>query len=310
MGSRHGQERLAERFEEHRGHLRAVAYRMLGSLAEADDAVQEAWLRLARAAGSGDAPIENLGGWLRTVVSRICLDVLRSPRSQRVDLVGQQVPDEPMPPGAPGSGGTPEEEALTAESVGRALLVVLDTLTPPERVAFVLHDLFAVPFAEIAPIVDRSPVTTKKLASRARGRVQGTPAVPPADLEAHREVVEAFLAAARGGDLTALLTILAPDVIRRADPTTLPAGAAPVVRGADEVARETVLLRRNARFAAAALVDGRPGIVVAPYGRLLIALRVTVAEGRVAEYEVIADQVRLAGLELAVLDRSVLDRSA
>ncbi|MGH4034347.1 sigma-70 family RNA polymerase sigma factor [Actinomycetota bacterium Odt1-20B] len=306
------EDRLAERFEEHRGHLRAVAYRMLGSLAEADDAVQEAWLRLARTAGdaegSADAPIENLGGWLRTVVSRICLDVLRSPRSQRVDLVGQQVPDEAMTPGTggtPGTPGTPEEEALTADSVGRALLVVLDTLTPPERVAFVLHDLFAVPFAEIAPIVDRSPVTTKKLASRARGRVQGTPALPPADLEAHREVVEAFLAAARGGDLTALLTALAPDVVRRADPATLPTGVAPEVRGAHEVARETVLLRRNAQFAAAALVDGRPGIVVAPYGRLLIALRVRVAEGRVAEYEVIADQVRLAELDLALLDQVV-----
>src|SRR6266542_1558382 len=204
-------DRLAERFETHRSHLRGVACRMLGSLSEADDAVQEAWLRLRRADTSG---IENLGGWLTRVVARMCLDMLRARTARREEPLGIQVPD----PIANRQGESdPEQEALLAEEVGLALLVVLDRLAPAERVAFVLHDLFAVPFDQIAPIVERSPVTTKKLASRARHRVQGMPLVPNADLARHRHVVDAFLAATRSGDVEALLTLLAPDVVRRAD---------------------------------------------------------------------------------------------
>ncbi|MEV8635538.1 sigma-70 family RNA polymerase sigma factor [Streptosporangium sp. NPDC051023] len=287
---------LAERFEAHRGHLRAVAYRMLGSLGEAEDAVQEAWLRLSRV-DAGE--IENLAGWLRTVVSRLCLDMLRSRELRREDPVGQQVSDE-IPDA--GDGSDPEREALLADSVGRALLVVLDTLVPVERVAFVLHDLFAVPFDQIAPIVERSPVTTKKLASRARHKVRGIPALPAAELTRHRHVVEAFLAASRGGDLTALLAVLAPDVVRRADPAALPPGALTEARGARAVAEETLVLGRRARFAAVALVNGAVGVVVAPYGRLLLALTVMVEGDRIAGYEVIADPARLCRLDLAVLD--------
>ncbi|MEV4974828.1 sigma-70 family RNA polymerase sigma factor [Streptomyces scopuliridis] len=306
------QDRLAERFETHRGRLRAVAYRMLGSVGEADDAVQEAWLRLSRVDADG---VDNLAGWLTTVVSRICLDMLRSRTSRREDLVGQRLPDriEAARDGdgggagsgarsGAGAGGDPEEEALLVDSVGRALLVVLDTLGPDERIAFVLHDLFAVPFDRIAPIVERSPVTTKKLASRARRKVRGTPAVPGADLGRHRHVVEAFLAASRGGDLNALLAVLAPDVVRRADPAALPPGAATEARGARVVAEETLVFGRRARFAAAALVNGTVGIVVAPRGRLLLALTLTIEGERITGYEVIADPARLQRLELAVLD--------
>ncbi|MFD9909335.1 sigma-70 family RNA polymerase sigma factor [Streptomyces sp. NPDC059063] len=290
---------LADRFEAQRTRLRAVAYRMLGSLAEAEDAVQETWLRLSRTDADDDAAeIDNLPGWLTTVVSRVCLDMLRTRTSRREEFVGGQVPDH--------IGGaaahTPEEEAVLVESVGRALLVVLDTLGPAERVAFVLHDSFAVPFDRIAPVVERSTVATKKLASRARSKVRGTPALPDAELDRHRHVVEAFLAAARGGDLDALLAVLAPDVVRRADVAAVPAGAPTEIHGADAVARETVVLSRNARVAALALVDGAPGIVVAPRGRLLLALTLTVESGRVTAYEVIADQARLQRLTLAVLD--------
>ncbi|MFC8825384.1 sigma-70 family RNA polymerase sigma factor [Streptomyces sp. NPDC057137] len=295
---RQGQDELAERFEAHRAQLRAVAYRMLGSLAEADDAVQEAWLRLSRADG---AEVENLAAWLRTVVSRVCLDMLRSRTSRREDPVGQRVPDRPWGAGAERAGSDPEGEAVLVDSVGRAMLVVLDTLAPAERVAFVLHDMFAVPFDRIAPLVGRSPVTTKKLASRARQRVRGTTEIPGAELDRHRVVVDAFLAASRGGDLDALLAVLAPDVVRRADPQALPGGAATEVRGARAVARETVHFGRRSRFAETALVNGAVGVVVAPYGRLLYALTCTVEGDRITAFEVFADPERLRGLDLAVL---------
>jgi RNA polymerase sigma-70 factor (ECF subfamily) len=290
------QDDLAERFETHRPRLRSLAYRMLGSLSEAEDAVQETWLRLARA---DVAEVENLAAWLRTVVSRVCLDALRSRASRREDLIGHQLPED-IPDSA--RGGDPEQEALLAESVGRALLVVLDRLGPAERAAFVLHDLFAVPFDEIAPIVERSPVTTKKLASRARQRVNGTPAVGRAELAQHRRVIDAFLAACRSGDIDAVLAVLTPDAVRRADAATLPAGRATETRGARAVAEEIAVFGRSARFAEPALVGGRIGLVVAPRGRLRHVLTFTVAGDRVAGYEIIADPERLRGLELALLE--------
>ncbi|WP_030673682.1 sigma-70 family RNA polymerase sigma factor [Streptomyces sp. NRRL B-1347] len=295
MDERHGADGLADLFETQRGRLRAVAYRMLGSAAEADDAVQETWLRLGRSDVTG---VANLPGWLTTVVSRICLDMLRTRAARREEFLSDEgaldrVPGHAVP--------TPEEEAVLVESVGRALLVVLDTLGPAERVAFVLHDTFAVPFDRIAPIVERSAVATKKLASRARLKVRGTPALPDAELARHRHVVEAFLDAARGGDLTALLAVLAPDVVRRAEAAALPVGALAEIRGAGAVARETVLLTRNAQVAAPALVNGRPGLIVAPHGRLLLALTLTVESDRVTAYDVIATPSRLRALDLAVL---------
>ncbi|KAA8889295.1 sigma-70 family RNA polymerase sigma factor [Nocardia colli] len=289
------QDLLAQRFETHRSHLRAVAYRMLGSVSEADDAVQEAWFRLAR---QDTDELDNLVGWLTTVVSRICLDMLRSRTARREDPL-----DLLADLGDAAYDSDPEHEAVLIDAVGRALLVVLDTLGPDERVAFVLHDLFALPFDQIAPIVGRTTPTTKKLASRARQRVRGETTTTATELAEQRQVVEAFLTAARGGDLTALLAVLAPDVIRVADPAALPAGLAAVVRGATEVAKETVLLQRRSRVAALALVNGAVGILVAPRGKLLLALAVTVREDRVAGYEVIADPVRLRELDLAVLPR-------
>ncbi|MEV6538920.1 sigma-70 family RNA polymerase sigma factor [Streptomyces sp. NPDC051665] len=286
-----GHDELAERFEERRGQLRAVAYRMLGSLGEADDAVQEAWLRVSR---TGDDGVDNLTAWLTTVVSRICLDMLRSRASRREDPYGDDLPE-------PSADELPEDEAVLADSVGLALLVVLDTLGPAERVAFVLHDLFAVPFDRVAAVLDRSQPAAKKLASRARHKVRGTPVVPGAELDRHREVVEAFLSAARGGDLGALLDVLAPDVVRRADPAVLPPGVAAELRGARAVAEGTVLLRHRTRYATVALVDGDAGIVVAPGGRLLLALRVRVEGGRVAGYEVVAGREGLRGVEVGVL---------
>ncbi|MER7767910.1 sigma-70 family RNA polymerase sigma factor [Kitasatospora sp. NPDC096140] len=285
-------EGTAARFEAERGRLLAIARRMLGSTGEAEDAVQEAWLRLVR---TDPAEIDNLPGWLTTVVSRICLDLLRARAARREEPTGEALPD------AAGGGADPEREALLVESVGRALLVVLDRLGPAERVAFVLHDGFAVPFDRIAPIVGRTPVAAKKLASRARQRVRGTAALPPEPLAGHRRVVEAFLAAARDGDLAGLLAVLAPDVVRRADPAALPPGRSPVARGAATVARETTVLGRRARHGVVALVDGVPGILIAPGGRLWLVLRVAVADGRVAGYEVVADPARLAALDLAVL---------
>ena len=289
------QDELAQRFESERGHLRAVAYRMLGSLSEADDAVQEAWLRLSRADVS---EVEDLAAWLRTVVSRLCLDMLRTRKSRREDPAGQQVPDRFV---SDATGSDPENEALLADSVGRALLVVLDRLVPVERIVFVLHDMFAVPFSEIAPIVGRTPVATKKVASRARLRVQGVESISRADLGVHRHIVEAFLAASRSGDLNALLAVLAPDVVRTADPAALPAGAATVARGVRAVVEGVMAFGRRARFAEAALVDGAVGVIVAPRGRLLLALTFAIEDDRITEYEVIADPVRLRELDLAVL---------
>ncbi|MFI6169570.1 sigma-70 family RNA polymerase sigma factor [Nocardia sp. NPDC051052] len=291
----HAQDLLARRFETHRGHLRAVAYRMLGSVSEADDAVQEAWLRLAR---HDTDDVANLVGWLTTVVSRICLDMLRTRATRRedpLDLLAEL--------GNAAFDSDPEHEAVLIDSVGRALLVVLDTLGPDERVAFVLHDLFALPFEQIAPIVGRSTATTKKLASRARHRVQGETTATATELAEQRHVVEAFLTAARGGDLTALLAVLAPDVVRVADPAVLPAGLSAVARGATRVAKETVLLQRRSRAATLALVNGSVGILVAPRGTLLLAITVTVRDDRVAGYEVIADPARLRELDLAVLSQ-------
>ncbi|HEY7431588.1 MAG TPA: sigma-70 family RNA polymerase sigma factor [Streptosporangiaceae bacterium] len=292
---------LARRFELHRAHLRAIAYRMLGSLSEAEDAVQESWLRLARADVSG---VANLAAWLRTVVSRVCLDMLRARAARREELAGQQLPGQQLPGGTPGDSraGDPEAEVLLADSVGRALLVVLDRLAPPERLAFVLHDMFAVPFVEIAPIVGRSPATTKKLASRARYRVRGAPAIRTPELAARRQVVEAFLAASRAGDVGAVLAVLAPDVVRRADAAELPAGRAAEARGARTVAQEIAVFGRNARFAALALVDGDVGILVAPRGYLLLAITFAIEDSKVAAYELIAEPTRLRHLTLATLD--------
>ncbi|KIF68449.1 RNA polymerase sigma 70 [Streptomyces sp. AcH 505] len=285
---------LAELFEAERGKLRAVAYRMLGSVTEADDAVQETWLRLGRV-DAGE--LDNLPGWLRTVVTRICLDVLRSRRARPEYVTGQPLDEVPDPAPA----GRPEDEALLADSVSRALLVVLGTLAPAERVAFVLHDMFAVPFDQIAPIVERTPVATKKLASRARHKVRGVPAAPPAELARHRQVISAFLTAARAGDLPAVLAVLAPDVVRTADLVAVPPGGSPVARGAREVAEGTVVLADRSKLAELALVDGAVGAVVAPGGRLLFALTFTVEGDRIAAYDVIADPARLRELDLAVL---------
>ncbi|MEV5506215.1 sigma-70 family RNA polymerase sigma factor [Streptomyces orinoci] len=285
------QSALAERFEAQRGQLRAVAYRMLGSLSQAEDAVQETWLRLGRA-DAGE--VRNLPGWLRTVVSRVCLDMLRSSTARHEEPAGRQLPDPP------GEEAGPEQEALLAESVGRALLVVLATLGPAERVAFVLHDLFAVPFEEIAPIVDRTPVAAKKLASRARSKVRRTPALPAAELDRQRRLVTAFLSAARGGDLAALLTLLAPDVVRHSDAAAVPAGAPVMARGRRAVAQGVLAFGHRARFAEPALVDGAVGAVVAPYGRLALALTFTFEGERITGYRVIADPARLRALDLAV----------
>jgi RNA polymerase sigma factor (sigma-70 family) len=283
---------LAARFEACRGTLRGVAYRLLGSLAEADDAVQEAWFRLSRTDVAGIASLE---AWLRTTVSRICLDILRTRAVRREEPL-----DDRLPAAAPGA--DPEQEAVLIDSVGRAMLVVLDRLGPAERVAFVLHDLFAVPFAQIAPILDRNEEAAKQLASRARRRVRGLPAVPPAELDRQRQVVEAFLAAARRGDLDALLAVLAPDVVRRADVALLAPGRAAELRGAGAVAREMVAFRGRSRYAAPALVNGSVGAVVAPRGRLLLVIAVTVAGDRVTEYSLIAGPARLRQVELAVPD--------
>src|SRR2546428_2869475 len=260
---------LAEQFEAERPHLRAVAYRMLGSLSEADDAVQESWLHRSRSNTSG---VENLGGWLTTVVARVCLDLLRSRNSRREEPLGAHVPD---PIVSLEGGIDPEHEALLADSVGLALLVVLDTLNPAERLAFVLHDLFAVPFDEIAPIVGRSPTAARQLASRARRRVPGAATVPDVDLTRRREVVDAFLAASRRGDFDALLAVLDPDVVLRSDSAAM-RGAPPAIRGAAAVAERAV--RGGARAAQPALINGAVGVVVAPRGRLLMVLNFTIAQ--------------------------------
>lgn len=282
---------LAERFEAQRPHLRGVAYRMLGSLSEAEDAVQESWIHVSRAGTSG---VENLGGWMTTVVARVCLDMLRSRKSRREEPMAAHEPD---PIAARTDGVDPEQEALLADSVGLALLVVLEALAPAERIAFVLHDLFALPFDEIAPIVGRSPDAARQLASRARRRVQGAETAPGADLAAQREVVGAFLTAMRAGDFEALVAVLDPDVVVHAGTP----GAPRELRGARNWARGAVAFSKQARFVQPALVNGSVGVVLAPYGRLFRALSFTFAGGKIATVDVIADPARLAALELAVL---------
>jgi RNA polymerase sigma-70 factor (ECF subfamily) len=283
---------LAERFEANRTRLRAVAYRMLGSLSEADDAGQEAWLRLSR---SDTSAVEDLGGWLTTVVARVCLDMLRSRKSRREESLGEQLLD---PIVSREGGGDPEHEAILADSVGLALLVVLETLAPAERLAFVLHDMFAVPFDEIAPIVGCTPTAARQLASRARRKVQGADAVHDADRTRQRDVVNAFLAASREGDFDALILMLDPDVVLRADGAAVRAGASGEVRGAAAVA---ATFSGRAWVAQPALVNGAVGAVWAPGGRPRVVFDFTIASGKIVEIDLIADPERLRRLDLAIL---------
>jgi RNA polymerase sigma factor (sigma-70 family) len=287
---------LAQQFEEHRSRLRAVAYRMLGSLSEADDAVQETWLRLNRIDSD---EVENLGGWLTTVVARVSLNILRSRRSRPEESLDARMP-EPIVDRADGT--DPEHEALLADSVGLALLVVLETLNPAERLAFVLHDMFAVPFDEIAPIVDRSPEAARQLASRARRRVQGENAIPDADLDTQREVVDAFLAAARDGDFEGLLEVLDPDVVLRADRGAVAIGSARVVRGAANVARQASAFSRLDIDVRPALVNGAVGTVTLRDGRPFAIAGFTIQNRRIVEMDVLADPERLSEIDLAILD--------
>jgi RNA polymerase sigma factor (sigma-70 family) len=280
---------LARRFETDRARLRAIAYRMLGSRTDAEDAVQEAWLRLSRA---GDANVENLGGWLTTVVARVCLDMLRVRRARREEFADEAVPRLAAAADA-------EQEALLAESVGLAMLVVLDRLTPAERVAFVLHDMFDLPFEEIAGIVGRSVDASRQLASRARRRVRGATGDPDVDRDRQRQVVEAFLAASRRGDFDALLALLDPSVVARADAAAVAAGAAPEVRGAAEVA---TTFAGRARAARPALVDGLVGLAWAPGGRPRVVFDFTTENGRIVAIDLIADPARLGELELELLN--------
>jgi RNA polymerase sigma-70 factor (ECF subfamily) len=292
---------LTERFEENRPRLRGVAYRMLGSLSEAEDAVQEAWLRLQR---SDAATVENLGGWLTTVVSRVCLDMLRARRSRREETLEARAGE---PGAARGEGADPEAEAAFADSVGVALLVVLDALTPAERLAFVLHDLFGVAFEEIGPILGRSPDAARQLASRGRRRVRGAPA-PPAGRARQRELVEAFVRAARAGDLAGLLAVLDPEAVIRIDGAARMAAGTPdaepttrEVRGAAAWAPRFIALSRGLQPVQLALVDGAVGLILAPHGKLSRALTFSVSDGRLARVEVIGDPARLRELEIAVL---------
>ncbi len=277
----------AELFEQHRTRLRAVAYRMLGSAAEADDAVQDAWLRASRA---DTTEVENLGAWLTTVVARVCLNMLRSREQRRedpfeIDVVASE---------------NPEQEAELVDSVGVAMLVVLDTLAPAERVAFVLHDMFAVPFDEIAPMIEKSTAATRQLASRARKRVKGAEHKP--DLVRQREVADAYLAATRGGDFEALMTLLDPDVVLRADATALPMGRSVVIKGAAPVAKRAMASASRAMFAGVALVNGAPGLVMAVGGKLAVVLAFTYVDGVISEIDVIGHVDRLRTVDVAVMD--------
>jgi RNA polymerase sigma-70 factor (ECF subfamily) len=297
---------LAERFEENRTRLRAVAYRMLGSASDAEDAVQEAWLRLSRA-DTGD--VQNLAAWLTTVVARVCLNMLRAREHRREEPFDPQdtdtrtvgtVPGATVPGGPEGG---PEQEAVLADSVGIALLVVLDTLTPAERIAFVLHDMFAVPFDRIGPMIERSPVAARQLASRARRRVKGAAPVPGTDQVRRRRVVDAYLAAARGGDFEALVELLDPDVVLHADRFVTAAEEPVVVRGAALVAKGAHAAAPRARFTQAALIDGAVGLVMMARGRLAAALVFTLArDGRISGIDVFAEPGRLRALEISVLD--------
>ncbi|WP_322778866.1 sigma-70 family RNA polymerase sigma factor [Frankia sp. Cas4] len=291
------QQWLAERFEESRTHLGAVAYRMLGSQAEADDAVQDAWLRFSRSDTSG---VANLRGWLTTIVARVCLNMLQSRRSRREEPLDEHVPD-------PVDGIDPERQAILADSVGSALLVVLDTLVPAERLSFVLHDMFAVPFSEIAPIVERSPAATRQLASRARRRVQGTPTTPT-DLTRQRAVVEAFLAASRNGDFDALLALLDPDVVLRADLAAVQAAAARRAAGAPALAEEVHgaaavvdTFSGRARAAQPALIDGAMGAVWAPRGTPRVVFNFTIIAGKIVAIDLLSDPELVGGLDITII---------
>jgi RNA polymerase sigma-70 factor, ECF subfamily len=288
---------LADRFESHRSHLRAVAYRMLGSTAEADDAVQEAWLRFSRADTSD---VDDLRAWLTTVVARLCLDMLRTRSSRREDMVGVHVPD---PIVSMAGGPDPEEEAVMADSVGLAMLVVLETLTPPERLAFVLHDTFGLPFEEIAPIVDRTPTAARQLASRARRRVRGASTVGRVSPARQRELVDAFLRAARGGDFEGLLRVLDPDVIARGDTGRAGAfaGLSRITRGAEAVARQATAFRSVAAGARAVTVNGAPGFVVFVNGRPFSIIAFSFGRDRITEVDVLLDPERLARIDLSAV---------
>ena len=280
---------LAWRFEASRPRLRSVAYRMLGSLTEAEDAVQEAWIH---AAGAGTGDVANLEGWLTTIVSRVCLDMLRSRKSRR---------EEPLAVDEAVAAAGPEQEAVLADTVGLAMLVVLDTLAPAERVAFVLHDMFGLPFGEIGAATGRSAAAARQLASRARRRVRGTTTIPGTRLARQREVAAAYLAAARGGDLGALLSLLDPDVVLHGDAASVPTGVPTTLRGAAIVARGALSAAGRSRYSGLALINGSPGIVMAPAGRLALVLAFTIPDDKITQIEVIADPDRLAQLDLAVL---------
>jgi RNA polymerase sigma factor (sigma-70 family) len=287
---------LALRFERERGQLRAVAYRMLGSLSEAEDAVQDAWLRLSR---SDAGVIDNLSAWLTTIVSRICLDHLRARAARREESFDAVVAE---PTVGRSDSFDAEHEAVMADSVGLAMLVVLDTLPPAERVAFVLHDMFDLPFDEIASILSRTPAATRQLASRARKHVRGTSAPSSPDRTRQKLIVDAYLAASRRGDFDALLALLDPDVVLRADRSAVSQGEPQEIRGAREVVKRALASGARARRAQVALIDGEVGILVAPFGRLLLVLRTTIANGRIAELDVVTDAERLRGLEIRVLE--------
>jgi RNA polymerase sigma-70 factor (ECF subfamily) len=288
---------LAERFEEKRAHLRAVAYRMLGSAAEAEDAVQEAWLRLSRSGANG---IENLGAWLTTVVARVSLDMLRSRKSKREESLDTHKVE---PVAKTESRNDPEHEALMADSVGVALLVVLDRLTPAERLAFVLHDMFAVSFDEIAPMIGRSPVAARQLASRARRRVQGQGERPVGDVSQQTEIVTAFLTAVRAGDFDGLVAVLDPDVVIRIDEAAAVPGTPREIRGAQIWAKGAISFSRGARFAEPMLVDGTVGLIFAPRGRLLRVLQFTFEHGKIVEVNIVGDPTRLREFNLAVVEK-------
>jgi RNA polymerase sigma-70 factor (ECF subfamily) len=291
------QDWLADRFEEHRARLRAVAYRMLGSLSEADDAVQDAWIRVSRADTS---EVENLGAWLTTIVARVSLNMLRSRQTRREEAWGPRIPEPIIDPA---DGTDPEHEALLADSVGLALLIVLETLPPAERLAYVLHDMFAIPFSDIAPIVDRSPEAARQLASRARRRVRTTAPVTDADITTQRAVIDAFLAAARDGDFEGLVAVLDPDVVLRADAAPgLPAGASIEVHGASEVASRALTFSRLDLQLRPALVNGTAGVVSMRNDEPFSVAAVTVRGGRIVEMDFLSDPERLARLDLTVLD--------
>lgn len=287
---------LARQFEAERPRLEGVAYRMLGSRGEAGDAVQEAWLRLSR---SGRADVDNLAGWLTTVVARVCLDMLRQRAARREQPYGVQLPDPVIEPWPAAGAGDPGEQAALSDAVGLALLVVLDTLSPAERLAFVLHDVFAVPFSTIGTVLERSPAAAKTLASRARRRVRGTP-VPDSDLDRQREVVDAFFAATRDGDFDALVGVLAPDVVLRGDGGTARPAFSKLIRGADDVAAQALTGAWLSSFVRPALINHAAGAVAVRNGRPLSVMAFTVTSGKIAAIDVIADPDRLPRLTMAI----------